>query len=236
MSSKPDCLIPARGGSKRFPRKNVALLAGKPLLGWTVEAAVESEVFRRVVVSSEDAEIAALAVQYGAQHLQRSAELASDSATVMQVTLDYVATCDREGRRLETICVMLPTAAMVYPGDLRAAFALLDSDTDVVMAVTRFHEPPFWALHDVEGFLKPVWPDLMKRSQELPKAWVDCGYFYFARVDALARERSFYATRLKGHPLPRIRSVDIDVPEDLQIAEALFALDVESRASGGASQ
>lgn len=218
MSEQPVCLIPARGGSKRFPRKNIAMLAGKPLLGWTIEAVVSASVFGAVVVSTEDDEIAGIARQHGAEVGRRSPELATDTATVVQVTLDFV----RQRGNPEVACVILPTAAMLQPDDLRGALQAMTSDVDYVMSVTRYMEPPFWALHYSDGYLKPVWPDLMKKSQELPDTWVDCGYFYFARVAALQRERSFYGARLKGYPIPRLRSVDIDVPEDLEIAEAFL--------------
>ena len=152
----------------------------------------------------------------------RDERLASDTATVVQVTLDFADRLAAAGRPCDALCVALPTAALARAEDFRGAAALLGGQTDFVMAVTRFSEPPFWALQEVDGYLAPVWPDLMKRSQDLPQTFVDCGYFYFARLPALRDERTFYGRRLRAYALPRERSVDIDHPEDLTIARALL--------------
>lgn len=231
MSERPTCLIPARGGSKRFPRKNIAPLAGKPLLGWTVETAIASGIFSDVVVSTDDEEVAAVARHHGATTVARPPALAGDTATVVQVMLDFADGLVRAGRRADLMGVVLPTAALMVPDDLRRGFAMLDADTECVMSVTRFHEPPFWALHEVDGFVRPFWPEHLKRSQELPAVWVDCGYYYLARVDAVRRDGKFYGPRVRGCPVPRLRSVDIDVAEDFELAEALFALGAKRSAA-----
>ncbi|MBI3087393.1 MAG: acylneuraminate cytidylyltransferase family protein [Candidatus Omnitrophica bacterium] len=218
------CLIPARGTSKRFPRKNIAPLKGKPVLGYTVEAAKASGLFPEVWVSTDDAEIADVARQFGASVHDRAASLAGDAARLVDVCLDFTEWLAQRGTPADVLCLILPTAALMRPEDLRGGAAMLDErKADFVMAVTTFLEAPFWALHEVDGYLRPFFgKDYLVASQQLPKVWVDSGYFYFMRVDALRRERALYGERLVGYPIPRERSVDIDEPAHLVIAEALM--------------
>ena len=220
------CLIPARGTSKRFPRKNIALLKGKPVLAYPVEAARASGLFADVWVSTDDAEIAAAARQAGARLHERPVPLAADTATLNDVCLDFLDWHERQGRPADVLCLILPTAALMRPEDLQGGFRMLNqADADFVMAVTSFLEAPFWALHEVGGYLKPFFgPEYLVASQKLPKVCVDSGYFYFARTAAFRRERKLYGERLAGYPSPRERSIDIDEPEHLRMAEALMDL------------
>lgn len=223
------CLIPARGGSKRLPRKNVALVNGRPALEYAVAAARDSGLFERISVSTEDAEIAAIARAAGAELHERAAALATDSATVVDTALDFIDAVEARQGTLEGICVILPTAVLLRSADLRAAHArFCVGDADTVMAVTSFIETPFQAMREVGGYLHPMFvSEFRRRSQELPALCVDSGYFYFSRIDVLRRHRTFYSDRLVGYRLPRDRSLDIDEPEHLRIAEALLQAAVE---------
>lgn len=222
------CLIPARGGSKRFPRKNVALLKGKPVLAYVVQAALGSGVFTDVWVSTDDAEIAAVATCYGAKVHERPAALAGDQATLVQVALDFADWLDGQGRLPERLCIVLPTAALLQADDLRHAFALFtERKADFTMAVTTYLESPFHALEEVDGHLRLFFgAEYARQSQKLPRVVVDSGYFYFVRVGALREERTLYGERLVGYPIPRERSIDIDEPAHLAIAEALLEVAV----------
>jgi N-acylneuraminate cytidylyltransferase len=235
MSKKYACLIPARGNSKRFPRKNIALLKGKPVLGYVIEAALSSKLFPDVWVSTDDAEIASVARQFGAKVHTRPPALAADNATMMDVCLNFMDGLDKQGQSPEVFCLMLPTAALVRAEDLTGAARLLDEKSaDMVMAVTSYLESPFWALHESAGFLKTFFgQEYLVASQKLPKVCVDNGYFYFAKTEALRREKTWYSQKLVGFPIPRERSMDIDEPAHLIMAEAL--MDAQEKLSAEAA-
>lgn len=219
------CLIPARGGSKRFPRKNIALLRGRPLLAYAVEAATASGVFGDVWVSTDDAEIAEVAVRHGAKVHERPPALAADHATIVQVTLDFAGWLADRGDDVAYVGIVLPTAALLRGDDIRRAWATLrERDADFAMAVTTYMESPFQALEEVDGHLRLFFgAAYARRSQLLPSVVVDSGYFYLVRVEALRSERTLYGARLVGQPIPRERSIDIDEPAHMVIAEALLA-------------
>jgi N-acylneuraminate cytidylyltransferase len=223
---RPVCLIPARGGSRRFPRKNIALLRGRPLLAWAIEAARESKLFDDVWVSTDDAEIAAIARDHGAVVHDRPEALAGDTATIAQVGVDFLDWLAARGRAAETICIVLPTAALMRADDLRGAWDLfLAREAEYGIAVTTYLESPFWALHEVAGGYYDLFfgDQYARATQALPAVRVDAGYFYFVRASSLRRERKLYGPRLVGYPIPRARAIDIDEPEHLVIAEALLA-------------
>lgn len=223
--ARPVCLIPARGGSRRFPRKNIALLRGRPLLAYAIEAARESKLFDDVWVSTDDAEIAAIARDHGAVIHERPPALAIDTATIAQVGVDFLEWRVARGTPADVICVVLPTAALMRADDLRGAWELFNArDAEYGIATTTYLESPFWALHDVGGYLELFFGDQYARAtQTLPSVAVDAGYFYFVRAASLRRERKLYGPRLVGYPIPRERAIDIDEPSHLVIAEALLA-------------
>ena len=223
------CVIPARGGSRRFPRKNIALLRGKPLVAYAIEAAMGSGLFPEVWVSTDDAEIAAIAKACGAAIHERPPALATDQATLVQVCLDFAEWLEGRGQRAEVVCMILPTAALLRPEDLRGGYALLaEWNADVSMAITSYLESPFWALENAGGYLRPFFGrNYLLPSQKLPEVWVDSGCFYFSRVAALRREGSLYPPNLVGYRIPRDRSIDIDEPAHLAIAEALLEMSLK---------
>ena len=153
------CVIPARGGSKRLPRKNIANLDGKPMLAYTIEAAQKSGLFERVNVSTEDPEIAEIAQQYGAcVPYTRPADLATDQATVAQVCchmLDFFAS---QGQVYETVCILLPSAPLRIAQDITGTYQRFrESGADYAMAVTSYIYPPWQALVERNGLLQPYW-------------------------------------------------------------------------------
>jgi pseudaminic acid cytidylyltransferase len=218
------CLIPARGGSRRFPRKNIAPLRGRPLLAWALAAAQASTLFDDVWVSTDDAEIAAIASAGGARIHERPPALAGDTATIAQVGVDFLDWLEARAPAVDVLCTVLPTAALLRPEDLRGAWDLLVArEAEFAIAVTTYLESPFWALEEVDGFLRLHFGEEYARaSQSLPAVQVDAGYFYFIRAASLRRERRLYGPRLVGYPIPRERAVDIDEPAHLVIAEALM--------------
>jgi N-acylneuraminate cytidylyltransferase len=232
------CLVPARGGSKRFPRKNIAALHGKPLLAYTVEAGLDSGLFDEVLVSTDDEEIAAVARRYGGTVPSlRPAEFATDAARIVHVCLHTLDLLESQGRTYDTLCVLQPTCPLRTAADIREAWTLFErTDAPFLLSVTTFEHPPFWALaRDADGTLRPVYgPDALLRSQDLPDVVRPNGAIALARVDALRRERTFYGAGMVGFLMPRLRSFDIDEPDDLPLVE--FVMEREDLAGRDAAR
>ena len=215
------CIIPARGGSKRLPRKNIADFLGRPILAHSVEAARTSGVFSRIVVSTEDEEIGRVSLEAGAEIHPRSPALASDTSPLVDVCIGFLDDESRAGREWDFFACLLATAPMRTAEDIRRSHALLEAGVcNFAMAVTTYPLPPLQALRTNEsGFLRPMWPEFVSlRSQDAPPLFVDNGSTYLAVVSAFRKERTFYGSSLRGHVMPRERSIDIDEPYDLEVA------------------
>ncbi len=214
-------MIPARGGSKRLPRKNVAPFFGHPIIAHTIRAALESDCFDRVVVSTEDAEIAEVSRRYGAEVDARPPALADDRAGVVDVCVELLNRETAAGRNYTLLGVLYATAPLRSADDIRATMALLDPDRcDFALAVTEYDLPPYRALRrDADGTLVPMWPDLaFAKSQDVPPLYVNNASTYIVSVPAFLRHRSFTGPGARGHVMPRSHTTDIDVAEDLEEA------------------
>lgn len=219
-------IIPARGGSKRLPRKNVLDFLGRPMIGYTIEAARESGCFDRILVSTEDEEIAEIARSFGADIDRRPAQFSTDAARVTDVCLDLLQREDGEGRTWRVMACLYATAPMRNAADVRATVGLLEPGRcDFAMAVTRYPLPPHQALKlEGDGTLLPMWPDLVgRRASELPDLVVDNGSTYAVDVRAFKDYKTFYGPTLRGHEMPRTRSIDIDTREDFEQARRVAA-------------
>lgn len=219
-------LVPARGQSRRLPGKHLAVLHGKPLIAYTIEAARESGIFDEVYVSTDSVEIAAIARDYGAAvPFLRPADLASDTATLVDACLHALDYFDQAGQRHDTVCMLQATCPLRTAVDIAEAWALFArSGAPFLMSVTDFDHPPFWALEaQPDGTLAPFWGcDVMRKTQELPRLVRPNGAIAIANVQSLRRERTFYAPGLIGYSMPRLRSIDVDEPIDLALAEWLL--------------
>jgi pseudaminic acid cytidylyltransferase len=214
-------IIPARGGSKRLPRKNVIPFLGKPIIAYTIEAAQACGMFDAVIVSTEDAEIAAVAQQFGAEVMERPASLATDKATVVEVCLDLLDREEQVGRTYATMCCLYATAPLRNAQDIRDTMNPVTSGVcDFAMAITEYSQPPHQALRlRKSGTLEPMWPELVNlRFEAVGPLYVGCGSTYAVSVSKFRELRTFYGPGLRGHLVPRARSVDIDVQEDLELA------------------
>lgn len=215
-------LIPARGSSKRLPRKNILELGGLPMLAYPIRAARESGLFDRILVSTEDAEIAEVARRHGAEVIQRPPEIAQDRSTVVQVCLHALERLPD----VERLCCLYATAVLLRPESIVAAHALLDAPpaADFVMGVSEYEHPPVQALKaDEQGYLSYMWPEWRGvQSQSHPHLVVSNGSLYWARAGALKSEQTFYGSRLKGYVVPEQEVADIDTPEDLAHLPARF--------------
>jgi N-acylneuraminate cytidylyltransferase len=219
---KTIAVIPARGGSKRFPRKNLVEFKGRPIISYTIEAALRTRLFERVVVSTEDMEIAGVAEQFGAEIQHRPPELATDRAQVVDVCLNLLKEEIDRGRSYDILCCLYVTAPLRKAEDIMRVVELVkNGECAFAMAVTEYYFPPHQALKTNDsGFLEPVWPEIVNlQSQALPKMVIDNGSTYAVSVSAFLETKSFYGTRLKGYVMPRERSIDIDVVADLELAE-----------------
>lgn len=212
-------LIPARGGSKGLPRKNVLPLAGKPLIAWSIEAALAAPTVRRVLVSTDDPEIAEVARQAGAEvPWLRPVELATDTATSLDVALHAL---DRDDPNRGWLLLLQPTSPLRTANDIEAAAALREPGVDAVIGVCRALTHPALALReDAEGFVAPyIEGAYSTRRQDLPAAWAINGAIYLVRAGALREERTFKPARTRPYQMPPERSIDIDTAWDFAVAE-----------------
>lgn len=221
-------IIPARGGSKRIPRKNIRLFNGKPMLAWSVETALQSGVFDRVIVSTDDSEIANVARAYGAEvPFMRPATLADDhtgTSAVVRHAVQWLA----EREQVTLVGCIYATAPLLCPEDLTQAAAALAADPALkfVFSGCRFSFPIQRALYrNTQGQVKPVQPDaISKRSQDLPETFHDAGQFYLGSAEAWLGGAPMFAAHSFLQELPQHRVQDIDTEADWQRAELLQQL------------
>jgi len=221
-------LIPARGGSKRIPRKNIRPFRGRPMIAWSIAAAQAAGCFDRILVSTDDEEIADVAARHGAEvPFLRPVHLADDQATTQSVVLHTVQWCEEQGLPVEAVCCLYATAPFVQSGDLVEAAHLLEQapPQSFVFTATSFPFPIQRAIRiDVDGRSVMFQPEHFNtRSQDLEEAYHDAGQFYWARPGAWVSSRNLFDD---GRPLllPRWRVQDIDTEEDWQRAELLHRL------------
>jgi pseudaminic acid cytidylyltransferase len=215
-------LIPARGGSKRLPRKNILDLGGKPILAYPIEAALACGLFDCVYVSTEDSEIARVAENYGAAVITRPVEIAEDRSTVAQVCLHALEMLPE----VDLICCIYATAVLLKPESIVEGYRVLHDqpETDFVMGVSEFEYSPVQALREnTDGYLSYMWPEWKGvQSQMHPRLLVSNGTFYWARRNPLLNQKTFYGARLRGIVMPDEEVCDIDTERDYQIALKKF--------------
>ncbi len=218
------CIIPARGGSKRIPRKNVKPFLGKPMLAYSIEAAKASGLFDEIMVSTDDAEIAEVAKQYGASvPFMRSAEMASDYATTADVLKEVLAKYQEQGKEFDNFCCFYATAPMVQSKSIVEAFERLQqSDFTCVYPVVQFSYP-IWRCLDLaaDGTMKRHWPEFENsRSQDLPKEYHDTGTFYWYKT----KEWLLGNIKIGGIEVDETTIQDIDTETDWKLAEMKYKL------------
>ncbi len=219
-------VIPARGGSKRIPRKNIRPFCGKPMIAWSIDAARDSKCFDRIVVSTDDQEIIEVARALGAEvPFERPAALADDHAGTVPVITHAVRWLQEQGEMPTQVCCIYATAPFLQAGDLEQGLhTLLESGADYVFSVTSYAFPIQRALRvAANGRVEMFQPQhLNTRSQDLEAAYHDAGQFYWGRADAWLAGRPILAGRSAPFILPRHRVQDIDTAEDWTRAELMF--------------
>ena len=222
------CLIPARGGSKRIPRKNIREFRGKPMIAWSISAAQESSCFDQIIVSTDDEEIAEVARAFGAEvPFLRPSHLADDQATTQDVIGHALEWFQRRGQVCEALCCLYATAPFVQPTDLQSADKNLSEAEagTVVFAATSFPFPIQRAIRiDAEGYSSMFQPDqFATRSQDLEEAFHDAGQFYWATPQTWSTVVNLFEGA-RPIILPRWRVQDIDTEEDWFRAELMHQL------------
>ena len=219
-------VIPARGGSKRIPRKNIKEFHGKPMIAWSIQAALNSSCIDEVWVSTDDEEIAAIAQTYGAKvPFIRPAHLSDDFSTTADVMQHAIQEYQIQYQQLpDYVCCLYATAPFVQQQDLLKGFERIQSqDLDYVFSATNYSFPIQRAIKlDTDGKVSMFTPEHFNtRSQDLEEAWHDAGQFYWGKTSAWLRKSMIFSTNSSIVSLPQFKVQDIDTPQDWQRAELI---------------
>ena len=219
-------VIPARGGSKRIPRKNIKPFCGKPIIAWSIEAAKSSGCFERIIVSTDDEEIGRMAEQWGADvPFSRPAELSDDYTGTIPVIAHAIRQEQQNGWDPANVCCLYATAPFLDPDDLRHGLRVLEQgDCDYAFSVTTYAFPIQRAIRITEaGRVEMFQPENFNtRSQDLEHAFHDAGQFYWGKANAWLEGSSIFGPDALPIITPRSRVQDIDTPEDWERAEYMF--------------
>lgn len=220
------CLIPARGGSKRIPRKNIIDFHGKPLIAYTIEAAVKSGLFgEHIYVSSDSEEILQVAASYGAKAIRRPADISGDEATLESATIHLLNEVSSDN--FENLCLMMANCPLRTAEDVAGSYKqFVESGANTLMSVMPYGWLyPFWALQEQDGKLTPFFKEFFVDSKSLPKdIYCPSGAIRWVKVDNFLSEKKYYGQNLAKYILPFERGADIDTYEDLELAKKLYPL------------
>ena len=219
------CIIPARGGSKRIPQKNTKSFHGRPIISYSIRTAIDSGLFRRVIVSTDSQEISDVAADFGAEvPFLRSEANSSDAATLTQAVVEVIETLQATDAQIDFACCLLPTAVLVTAERLSEALAVLrDGAADCVLPVVEFSPPVQRSLVIDSGRVGFRWPEFeFTRTQDCEPHYHDSGSFYMFRVSAFLTERRLIMTHSVPMVLGRSEVQDIDTLEDWVEAEMKF--------------
>ncbi|SHG34241.1 N-acylneuraminate cytidylyltransferase [Fodinibius roseus] len=217
-------IIPARGGSKRIPRKNIKDFLGKPIIAYSIETTLESGLFDEVMVSTDDEEISTVAKKYGANiPFMRSDENADDYATTVDVLLEVIEEYRNRKVNFENICCIYPTAPFTTPQDLKRGLDLLENSTSV-LPVVEFEFPVQRALKKEKNRIHYVWPEHeTSRSQDLESYYHDAGQWYWIENKSLLREQTLITSNCKAIEKNKMAVQDIDILQDWELAKMKYS-------------
>jgi len=218
-------IIPARGGSKGIPRKNIKNLGGKPLIAYTIDEALRSKYLEHVFVSTEDPEIAKISKEYGAQVIDRPASLAEDTSKTVDAVLHAIEYLEKEGTHPHVVVLLQPTSPLRAADDIDVAVKLfLDNECDSVISVCEPDHSPFWCFTISGKYLQPLIDNKFDntRRQDLPRVVTPNGAIYISTPETIRKYEGFYGDRIIPYCMPPERSIDIDGPIDFTIAEVLI--------------
>lgn len=229
-------IIPARGGSKGIPRKNIRLLCGKPLIAYTIEAALSSKLIDRVVVSTEDEEIAKISKRYGAEVIKRPVELARDDSPAIDAIIHVISWLEERNQYFDILVLLEATSPLRKENDLDNAIALLIESldkADSLVGVGEIHsdtEHPYGVKKIEDGYVKPFIKAneiLFYQRQQLPKVYSIYGGIYISKIDALKKYRTFYQERTIPYFVERWQNYEIDDVYDFICVEAILEHSVQ---------
>lgn len=224
-------IIPARGGSKRIPRKNIKAFGGKPMIAYAITAAQNSGLFDQVLVSTDDEEIASIANEWGASTpFVRPAELANDFTATVPVIAHAIQACEALGWSFDSVCCIYPGVPFIEVADLQGSFKHLEAGSaEYCFPVAEFPSAIQRALkRNSDGVMQPFYPEFeLARSQDLEPAYYDAGQFYWGKKKAWLSNPRIHSSGT-GYVIPSWRVVDIDTPSDWERAE-LLAMAIQSR-------
>ncbi|OHA13821.1 MAG: hypothetical protein A2909_00875 [Candidatus Tagabacteria bacterium RIFCSPLOWO2_01_FULL_39_11] len=220
------CLIPARGSSKRIPKKNIVDFYGKPMIAHTIEAAIKSRLFRdNIYISSDSKEILAVADSYkDVKKILRPAEISGDKASLEDVTLHLLENIDV---KFDNLCMLMPNCPLRNAEDVKKSYEILRKlKKNCLMSVVDYHWLyPFWALEEKNGRLDFFFGEkYLVDSKKLPKVYCPSGAVRWVKVANFLKEKKYYGKDLAKYLIPLERSVDIDNFEDLALAKKLFKI------------
>lgn len=218
-------IIPARGGSKRLPKKNIISFCGKPLVAHSIQAALKSKCITRTIVSTEDIEIADVSRSYGAEILQRPACLARDASPTNDVLLHVLEHLKKTEQYTPDILVLLqPTSPLRTTSDIDSAIQKFKrSKAESLISVTEYDHSPYWAFTIQKNMLTSVFgASKLKRSQELPPLYRPNGALYITTTATFLRTKTYYTKKITPFIMPQNKSVDIDDELGLLYAELLY--------------
>lgn len=219
-------IIPARGGSKRIPKKNIKNFAGKPIISYSIKVAREAKIFDRVIVSTDSEEIAGVARDFGAEvPFIRPPELSDDFTGIDAVVLHALNWLMDHGDSVKYVCCIFATAPFIRSEYVIKSFdQLRNAGATSAFSLTTFPYPIFRALNITDsGRLEMIWPENIKsRSQDFPTAYHDAGQFYWANAKKYLKEKKLFSKDSVPVILPRFMVQDIDTPEDWETAEQMF--------------
>ena len=218
-------IITARGGSKRIPKKNIKEFCGKPIIAYSIEAALKSDLFAEVMVSTDSVEIAEIAISWGASvPFKRSEATSNDYADTTDVLKEVLKEYDRLGKYFDFFCCIYPTAPFVTADKLRNSFSLLQNeDVYNVVPMVPFSFPPQRGMVRAGKYIKPAYPEYInERSQDLEEVLHDCGQFYWCKTEAFMKNPDILSNHTVPFLVPEIEVQDIDNQSDWELAEIKY--------------
>jgi N-acylneuraminate cytidylyltransferase len=220
------CVIPARGGSKRIPRKNIKDFNGKPIIAYSIETAYRSKCFDKIIVSTDDEETSVIAREYGAETpFIRPADISNDYASTTSVISHTIKYLQAEGKKIDLVCCIYPTAPFVQASDIcKSLSRIKNKDVDYCFTVTRYPFPIQRSIRITKKNRCEMLHQEMffQRSQDLEEMYHDAGQFYWGKENAWLQERPIFSKMSIPYILPRYRVQDIDTQEDWIMAELMY--------------
>jgi len=228
LNSNNIAIIPARGGSKRIPKKNIKDFLGKPIIAYSIEMAISCKLFNKVIVSTDDEEIKDVAIKYGAKvPFIRPKQISDDFTGTHEVIGHAVKWLEDNDKKMDYVCCIYSTAPLIEKDDLKKGFELIKTGKwDSIIAATNFSYPIFRSFENLpEGGLKMIFPEhYNSRSQDLPEIYHDAGLFYWAKPEIWKNKPERYSEKNSIVKIPNYRIQDIDTLDDWKRAEIIYKI------------